>query len=226
MKLNSAVLSLTNLFTKSEKRESEQFSDLYNRYQKLVRSVIFQIAGPSHLNDLVQETFIKVWTKLPEFRRESEVSSWIYRIAVNTSLDHLRSEKRHPTTNDSVLEFHRALIIFGAISFNRLGVSQMPDVDFPVLSISVNYDGASPEVVEAEIIDPIEQALLSIEGVEEMRASARQGSGNITLNFDINRNVDVALQEVQTAISQVGVTYVSGLILKNSKKLTLLLLIS
>ena len=96
-----------------------------------------------------------------------------------------------------------ALIIFGAISFNRLGVSQMPDVDFPVLSISVNYDGASPEVVEAEIIDPIEQALLSIEGVEEMRASARQGSGNITLNFDINRNVDVALQEVQTAISQV-----------------------
>ena len=107
MKLNSAVLSLTNLFTKSEKSESEQFSDLYNRYQKLVRSVIFQIAGPSHLNDLVQETFIKVWTKLPEFRRESEVSSWIYRIAVNTSLDHLRSEKRHPTTNDSVLEFHR-----------------------------------------------------------------------------------------------------------------------
>lgn len=96
-----------------------------------------------------------------------------------------------------------ALIIFGAISFNRLGVSQMPDVDFPVLSISVNYSGASPEVVEAEIIDPIEQALLSIEGVEEMRASARQGSGNITLSFDINRNVDVALQEVQTAISQV-----------------------
>ena len=96
-----------------------------------------------------------------------------------------------------------ALIIFGAISFNRLGVSQMPDVDFPVLSISVGYEGASPEVVEAEILDPIEQALLSIEGIEEMRASARQGSGNITLNFDINRNVDVALQEVQTAISQV-----------------------
>lgn len=96
-----------------------------------------------------------------------------------------------------------ALIIFGAISFNRLGVSQMPDVDFPVLSISVGYEGASPEVVEAEILDPIEQALLSIEGIEEMRASARQGSGSITLNFDINRNVDVALQEVQTAISQV-----------------------
>ncbi len=96
-----------------------------------------------------------------------------------------------------------ALIIFGAICFNRLGVSQLPDVDFPVLNISVNYEGASPEVVEAEILDPVEQSLLSVEGIEEMRSSARQGSGNITLNFDINRNVDLALQEVQTAISQV-----------------------
>ncbi len=96
-----------------------------------------------------------------------------------------------------------ALIIFGAISFTRLGVSQLPDVDFPVLSISVNFEGASPEVVEAELIDPIEQALLSIEGVEEMRSSVRQGSGSVTLNFDINRNVDIALQEVQTALSQV-----------------------
>ncbi|MEK7355740.1 MAG: efflux RND transporter permease subunit, partial [Bdellovibrionota bacterium] len=96
-----------------------------------------------------------------------------------------------------------ALIIFGAISFSRLGVSQLPDVDFPVLSISVNYEGASPEVVEAELIDKIEQALLSIEGIEEMRSSVRQGSGSVTLNFDIDRNVDVALQEVQTALSQV-----------------------
>lgn len=96
-----------------------------------------------------------------------------------------------------------ALIVFGAIAFTRLGVSQLPDVDFPVLNIGVNYEGASPEVVEAEVIDPLEAALLSVEGVEEMRASVRQGSGNITLNFNINRNIDVALQEVQTALSQV-----------------------
>ena len=106
MKINLAAVSLTNLFSKSEKSESEQFSDLYNKYQKLVRSVIFQIAGPSHLSDLVQETFIRVWTKLPEFRKEAEVSSWIYRIAVNIALDHLRSEKRHPTSSDTVLNYH------------------------------------------------------------------------------------------------------------------------
>jgi hydrophobe/amphiphile efflux-1 (HAE1) family protein len=96
-----------------------------------------------------------------------------------------------------------ALIIFGAICFNRLGVSQMPDIDFPVINIAVTYEGASPEVVEAELIDPIEQELLSIEGITEMRSSVRQGSGQVTLNFDINRNVDVALQEVQTALSSI-----------------------
>jgi hydrophobe/amphiphile efflux-1 (HAE1) family protein len=96
-----------------------------------------------------------------------------------------------------------ALIIFGAIAFTKLGVSQLPDVDFPVLSISVNYEGASPEVVESEVIDKLEEALLSVEGVEEMRSSVRQGGGNVTLNFNIKRNIDIALQEVQTAISQV-----------------------
>ncbi len=96
-----------------------------------------------------------------------------------------------------------AMIIFGAICFNRLGVSQMPDIDFPVISVSVTYEGAAPEVVEAELIDPIEQNLLGIEGIEEMRSSVSQGQGSVTLNFNIKRNVDVALQEVQTALSSV-----------------------
>lgn len=95
-----------------------------------------------------------------------------------------------------------ALITFGAISLNRMGVSQLPDVDFPVLSVSVSYEGAAPEVIESEIIDPIEQRLLVIEGVKEMRAMARQGSGVITLELSLDRNVDVALQEVQSALSQ------------------------
>ena len=95
-----------------------------------------------------------------------------------------------------------SLIFFGGLALSKMGISQMPDVDFPVLSISVNDNGASPEVVESDLIDPIEQRLLSIEGVKEMRSSARQGSANITLEFDINRNVDVALQEVQAAMSQ------------------------
>ncbi len=96
-----------------------------------------------------------------------------------------------------------ALIIFGAISLNKLGISQMPDVNFPVLSISVNFPGAAPEVIESEILDLIEKRLLTVEGVKEMRSSAQQGQASVTLEFDISRNVDVALQEVQSALSQV-----------------------
>lgn len=95
-----------------------------------------------------------------------------------------------------------SLIVFGAISFNKLGVSQMPDVNFPILNITINYPGAAPEVVESEIIDITESRLLSVEGVTEMRSNAAQGVASITLEFDINRNVDVALQEVQSALSQ------------------------
>lgn len=96
-----------------------------------------------------------------------------------------------------------SLIIFGGISGLRLGVSQMPDVDFPILSISVSYDGASPEVIEAEILDKYERRLAGLEGLKEIKTSARTGSANIQLEFDIKKNIDVALQEVQTAISQV-----------------------
>lgn len=96
-----------------------------------------------------------------------------------------------------------ALIIFGAISLNKLGISQMPDVNFPVLNISVTYPGAAPEVVESEILDLVEQRLLTVEGVKEMRSSAQQGQATVTLEFDIKRNVDVALQEVQSALSQI-----------------------
>lgn len=95
-----------------------------------------------------------------------------------------------------------ALIIFGAIALNRMGVSQLPDVDFPVVSIGVTFDGAAPQVIETEILEPIEERLLAIEGIKEMKSSARAGSGNVTLEFSLDRNVDVVLQEVQTALGR------------------------
>ncbi len=96
-----------------------------------------------------------------------------------------------------------ALIVFGAVALSRMGVSQLPDVDFPIVDVSVSYEGAAPEIVESELIDQIEARLLSIEGIKEMRSSVRQGVGSVRLEFDIDRNVDVALQEVQTAVSQI-----------------------
>jgi hydrophobe/amphiphile efflux-1 (HAE1) family protein len=96
-----------------------------------------------------------------------------------------------------------ALIVFGGIAMSRLGISRLPDVDFPIVNVSVSYEGASPEIVEAELVDQIEESLLAVEGIKEMRSSVRQGSGSVTLEFDINRNVDIVLQEVQTALSEI-----------------------
>lgn len=95
------------------------------------------------------------------------------------------------------------LIIFGLISFRGLGVSQMPDVDFPVLNIGVTWEGAAPEIMETEIVDRVEQSIISVEGIRDIISNIRQGQANITVEFNINRNVDSALQELQSAISRI-----------------------
>ncbi|MBX2988918.1 MAG: efflux RND transporter permease subunit [Bdellovibrionaceae bacterium] len=95
-----------------------------------------------------------------------------------------------------------ALILFGAIGFSRMGVSQMPDVDFPMLNISVTLEGAAPEVMESTVVDVLEDAVMTVEGLQGIRSTSKQGSANVTLEFDLNRNIDVALQEVQTKVAQ------------------------
>jgi hydrophobe/amphiphile efflux-1 (HAE1) family protein len=96
-----------------------------------------------------------------------------------------------------------ALIVFGAISLNRLGISQMPDVDFPTLSVDVTWEGAAPTVMEAEIVDRLESSIISVEGIREITSTIRQGQATVTVEFDVSRNVDGALQELQSAISRV-----------------------
>ncbi|MFH1067689.1 MAG: efflux RND transporter permease subunit [bacterium] len=95
------------------------------------------------------------------------------------------------------------LIVFGWICMGRLGISQMPDYDFPVITVSVQWAGAAPEVMEAEIVDKLEQAVTSVQSVREISSSIRQGQANITLEFEFGRDVDAALQEVQSKISGV-----------------------
>src|SRR3989339_148118 len=77
------------------------------------------------------------------------------------------------------------IIVFGMFAFMKLGVSQMPDVDFPVLSISTSWEGAAPEVMETEITDTIESALMGIQGVQEVMSTSRQGRSDITVQFDL-----------------------------------------
>jgi hydrophobe/amphiphile efflux-1 (HAE1) family protein len=96
-----------------------------------------------------------------------------------------------------------ALIIFGAIGLSRLGVSEQPDVDFPVLTINATWSGAAPEVMETEIVDRIEEEVISTQGVRNVTSQIQQGQASITLEFEIDRNIDAALTEVQSKLSDV-----------------------
>ncbi len=95
-----------------------------------------------------------------------------------------------------------ALIVFGYIAFRDMGVSQMPDVDFPVVNISVAWEGAAPEVMELDVVDPIESAVVAVEGVKSVTSNARQGSANISVEFGLEKNIDVAVAEVETKLNQ------------------------
>jgi len=95
-----------------------------------------------------------------------------------------------------------ALIVFGAISFHGMGVSQMPDVDFPVVSVNLTWEGAAPEVMETDVVDVVEESVMTVQGIRDIGSSTRQGQATVTIEFELNRNIDVALQEVQTKLAQ------------------------
>ncbi|SDU20581.1 hydrophobic/amphiphilic exporter-1, HAE1 family [Verrucomicrobium sp. GAS474] len=95
------------------------------------------------------------------------------------------------------------LIVFGAIGLSRLGISEQPDVDFPVLTVNVAWTGAAPTVMETAIVDPLESTLISTEGIRTMSSNIQLGQASITLEFDLSRNIDSALTEVQSKISSV-----------------------
>jgi multidrug efflux pump len=95
-----------------------------------------------------------------------------------------------------------ATIVFGLVAGTRIGISQFPDVDFPTINVSVTWEGAAPEVVENDVVDVLEEALVQVEGVKSITSYSRQGSASITVELDISRNVDLALQDVQTKVSQ------------------------
>lgn len=95
-----------------------------------------------------------------------------------------------------------ATIVFGLVAGSRIGISQFPDVDFPTINVSASWEGAAPEVIENDVVEILEEALVQVEGVRSITSSSRQGSANITLELDISRNVDLALQDVQAKVSQ------------------------
>ena len=69
-----------------------------------------------------------------------------------------------------------ATVVFGGVAASRIGISQFPDVDFPAITVSLTWEGASPESVESDVIEPVEEAITQVEGVKTITSTARQGS--------------------------------------------------
>jgi hydrophobe/amphiphile efflux-1 (HAE1) family protein len=95
-----------------------------------------------------------------------------------------------------------ATVVFGTVAAQRIGRSQFPDVDFPTINVNVTWEGAAPDVLEHDVVEPIEEALVQVEGVKSLWSTSQQGQASITLELDLERNVDLALQDVQAKIAQ------------------------
>ncbi len=96
-----------------------------------------------------------------------------------------------------------SLIVFGLVSLSGLGVDQIPKVDFPVVSIVTKLPGADPETVESRVTDPIEEAVNTLASIKTLRSTSAEGYSLITVEFQLEKNVDVAYQEVQARVNSV-----------------------
>ncbi len=94
-----------------------------------------------------------------------------------------------------------AVALAGALAFNFLPVSPLPQVDFPTITVAAGLPGASPEIMASAVATPLERQLGHIAGVNEMTSASYLGTTSITLQFDLNRNIDGAARDVQAAIN-------------------------
>jgi len=95
------------------------------------------------------------------------------------------------------------IALFGTLAYPQLPVSDLPNVDYPVINVRASLPGASPQTMAAAVATPLEKQFSTIAGLEAMTSNSSLGGTNITLQFGLHRNIDAAAQDVQAAISQV-----------------------
>src|SRR5215204_3339768 len=94
-----------------------------------------------------------------------------------------------------------SVVLAGAVAFTLLPVSPLPQIDFPVIFVSANLPGASPETMASTVATPLERALGTIAGVSELSSNSSQGSTRINIQFDLDKDINAAAREVQAAIN-------------------------
>jgi HAE1 family hydrophobic/amphiphilic exporter-1 len=94
-----------------------------------------------------------------------------------------------------------ALIVFGWVSFREIGVDLFPRIEFPVITIVTRLEGADPETIETTVTDPIEEAVNTTAGIKTLRSTSADGVSQVVVEFELEKNVDVAFQEIQAKVS-------------------------
>ncbi|MBT1450371.1 efflux RND transporter permease subunit [Glaciecola sp. XM2] len=96
------------------------------------------------------------------------------------------------------------LIVFGIVAITFLSLREYPDIDPPIVSVSTSYPGASAEIIETRITQLIEDRISGIEGIKNISSSSRNGSSNITIEFNLSRDIDAASNDVRERVSRVS----------------------
>jgi hydrophobe/amphiphile efflux-1 (HAE1) family protein len=94
------------------------------------------------------------------------------------------------------------IVLFGAIGYNYLGVREYPSIDPPIITVKTNYAGANADVIESQITEPLEKVLNGIEGVRTISSASNQGSSTITVEFNLDANIEAAANDVRDKVSQ------------------------
>ncbi len=94
------------------------------------------------------------------------------------------------------------ILLFGVMGYRLLPVSDLPNVDFPTIQVSASYPGGSPETMAAAVATPLEKQFSTIAGIDQMTSNSTQGNTNITLQFTLDRDIDAAAADVQSAIAK------------------------
>lgn len=98
--------------------------------------------------------------------------------------------------------FNLFILLFGFLGFHFLGVREFPSVDQPVITVTTNYTGANPEIIESQITEPLEKSINGIAGIRTISSSSNQGSSRITVEFDLSVNLEEAANEVRDKVNQ------------------------
>ena len=94
------------------------------------------------------------------------------------------------------------IVLIGILAFLRLPVREYPSTDSPIVSVQASYPGASAEVIESKVTEPLEKEIATIDGIRVIRSSSSQQSSRITVEFDLSRDIDEAANDVRDRVSR------------------------